>query len=189
MIKQVQEWRDEAEGKREEKTAVLSEHVSTCVCVCDTVSRSETRLIRFCLIGAAPHGRVRQPFPKATPLTHTYTHTPTHTHTHTPPHTHTSSSAGPDRQHEKLRLRSPSCCPELPTERPRNQAVRTTERETKREKAKREPPSLSESVDALRCIILSGNLNSAVQMYNLFMVIKKAKTEREREKVIISLTL
>ncbi len=55
--------------KREEKTAVLSEHVSTCVCVCDAVSRSETRLIRFCLIGAAPHGRVRQPFPKAT--THT----------------------------------------------------------------------------------------------------------------------
>lgn len=57
-------------------------------------------------------------------------------YSHTRTHTRSSSSSGPDRHHEKLRLRSPSCCPELPTERPRNQAVRTTERETKREKAK-----------------------------------------------------
>jgi len=99
-----------------------------CVCVCDAVSRSEIRLIRFCLIGAAPHGRVRQPFPKAT-LILSLSHT----------HTHSSSSSGPDRHHEKLRLRSPSCCPELPTERPRNQAVRTTEKETKREKSKGVP--------------------------------------------------
>lgn len=58
-------------GTKRREMAVLSEHVSTCVCVCDAVSRSETRLIRFCLIGAAPHGRVRQPLSKATTHTHT----------------------------------------------------------------------------------------------------------------------
>ncbi len=141
MIKQVQEWSEmKRREKREEKTAVLSEHVSTCVCVCDAVSRSETRLIRFCLIGAAPHGRVRQPFPKAT--THTL-----------------FLLLWPWQTAWKAQIKKPIMLPWAAHRETTKSSCQNNREETKRGKAKREPPSLFKFVsESCGCFTLHCSL-------------------------------
>jgi len=104
------------------------QHVCVCVCVCVCLWRCQQIGDTLDKILS---NRSCSPRSGQTAVSKSYSHSLSHIHS--------SSSSGPDRHHEKLRLRSPSCCPELPTERPRNQAVRTTEKETKREKSKGVP--------------------------------------------------